>query len=195
MEMLSEIALNAEKCLKIVENLALAYKEKDAERMEEYTNALIDKNASLLLMSKQLPREFGIERNEDINNAFAIICHEEKNGYRFVLPCLLDKRTGRNYYNVRDNAKQIFSHEFSRLEEKGCFDKVFDCKVDIIYENYYVNQSLMIDNDNIDTKGFTDAISTYLLKDDSPLYCNLIVKGLIGDTNHTEVIVKPSVVD
>ncbi len=159
----------------------------------EDISMLINNLSDCLLKAKELPREYGmpfdydgveipIEIKEIIEGEIVV-------GYHFILPCLLDKREQNNIYNkTREHAKKTFLSAFEKYSNEVGFIHITD-KVIIKYINHFKDKRSMIDNDNIDTKAFTDMITTYILDDDNPDKEELYIKGLSDGASYTEVYV------
>lgn len=170
------------------------YSDERADRIGYHVSRLINLLSELPLVAKILPREYGLIF--DYKGVEKPIQIEEMKvndvvvGYHFVLPCLLDKREDAKIYNhTRENAKSCFLNAFESYNEKKGFEHIGK-KVLITYINHFSSERLMIDNDNVDTKAFTDFITTYILDDDNPSRTELYIKGVIGTSDYTEVFVE-----
>lgn len=164
------------------------------EELSEKTSELINGLSELCILSRKLPREYGFPLNEDGNQYPMEVKELTDNnsnliGYHFKLPVVLDKReNNKNYNHTRELAKANFLNAFKGYEENTGFKHISQ-KVLIMYVNHFSDQRLMVDNDNIDTKAFTDFITTYILDDDNPSRCDLYIKGVLDTEDFTEVFV------
>lgn len=161
------------------------------QSLGEDISKLINALSDTLLKAKNLPREFGINYDyagiEMPMRITEIYKEDGCIGYHFVLPCLLDKREDNKIYNkTREHAKKCFREAFERYSNEAGFRHIYD-KVRITYINHFKDARSMIDNDNIDTKAFTDMITCYILDDDNPDKEELYIKGVSDGNSYTEV--------
>lgn len=139
------------------------------------------------LQSRNLPVDMGLSKDicRITDNDYEIIMEKTKNGYLFILPDLLPKRDKDNMGEL-NFVKYNYAAAFHKLNEKEHFQKI-DRRVQIIITNYFENEIMMIDNDNVNVKPIIDTIASYLLIDDNPLWCDIGICGRIGKNNHSEI--------
>lgn len=139
------------------------------------------------LQSRNLPADMGLSKDicRITDNDYEIIMEKTKNGYLFILPDLLPKRDKDNMAEL-NFVKYNYAAAFHKLNEREHFQKI-NRRVQIIITNYFENEIMMIDNDNVNVKPIIDTIASYLLIDDNPLWCDLGICGRIGKNNHSEI--------
>lgn len=119
-------------------------------------------------------------------------------GYmKIILPELLPKRlkydTSKrkivnrvNYDSIRAGYFESFRKEFATGRMP-----VYSGRVVAHIVNYFTSEVEVNDADNLDPKIIIDTICTFLLEDDSMIYCSLFEEYGIADIPHTEVTVIP----
>lgn len=158
------------------------------EQMEKIFKAIYD----LLFELRANESSYDLEFEKIVPNK-SITIEETENGYRFILPYLLESKIyGASYQSSKKYSRYVYTEAFEKYDlEKGF--KHISGKVDLIYINHFTKKSIMIDNDNVDTKMFTDCISNYILCEDNPLRCNLHISGIVDNAcerSFTEVIIR-----
>lgn len=139
------------------------------------------------LISRNLPSDLGFSR--DIcrlsDNDYEIDMQVKSTGYLFILPDLLPKRDSNGMAEL-NFVKYNYAAAFEKLDKIHSFQK-FNKRVQLIVTNYFENETVMIDNDNVNVKPIIDTISSYFFIDDNPMWCDLAIQGRMGKTNHTEI--------
>lgn len=150
-------------------------------------NQYINDVSKEALMSRNLPADIGIVKDvcRVTDNDYEIEMIKIDKGFLFILPDLLPKRDSEKKAEL-NFVKYNYASAFHKLNERERFQKI-EKKVHISITNYFVNETVMIDNDNVNVKPIIDTISTYLLVDDNPLWCDLSIRGKIGKYNHSEI--------
>ena len=64
-------------------------------------------------------------------------------------------------------------------------------KVWISFTQHYADQRRMLDVDNMDIKPIIDAICLYLLPDDSPIHCAVLLDGQLDQEEFLEIRIFP----
>lgn len=167
-------------------------KDKEEVNESEINGVLVKITEKLASAFLEIKQEVSVMDNPTDSKEESVTVQIEKteDGYHFVLPCLLNVR---NYNLVKSKklARMIFEESFENYEEKIGFERI-SSNVEIMYINHFNNLKLLADNDNMDTKGFTDCINHFILIDDNPLLCDLLIRGLYDEaisSPYTEIYV------
>ena len=155
-------------------------------------------NYCLNVTSNMLTHLISLSQSNDYlldnkNNLMDIEVKALSDGYQFDLPFLLARRNYSSEQNkIQKCVRTVYNRFFEMYDCSVGFKKIKG-KVDIIYRNIYEDKKFLRDNDNLDTKPFTDCIAKYVMeKDDNPLFCNLYICGELGKENKTIVYVRKS---
>lgn len=162
--------------------------EDKSRELEKDIQELVNTISSELLLAKSMFSSTDISV-DTTKIACEVEIEKTENGYYFRLPCLLNKRSYDGKYNARKYMRLVFEEVFERYERAVGFKKI-NSKVRLTYVNHFFSPNLVIDNDNIETKYFTDCITNYIIRDDNPLLCDLCIKGVLDSKNFTEVFLE-----
>lgn len=91
---------------------------------------------------------------------------------------------------IRDNAgyEEYNDAVYRFLQDHGIMEYPrYHQKVWMAFTQHYVERKRMLDVDNMETKPFIDAISMYLMEDDSPEQCAIILDGKLDDREYLEI--------
>ena len=158
-----------------------------AEVIGPMINEFINEISKEALLSRNLPADMGLSKDicRITDNNYEISMLKTEKGYLFILPDLLPKRDKDNMGEL-NFVKYNYASAFYKLDESEHFRKI-NKRVQLIITNYFEDEMMMIDNDNVNIKPIIDTIASYLLIDDNPLWCDLSIRGRIGRNNHTEI--------
>jgi len=188
---------------KVVHNITIAEEcviNNDYENSYKNLHNNAVKLSRIATMLNKLPITFGekdgIEKvKRDYIEKKDVIFERKGNILVIKLPELLphkqqfDVSTGqmRYYYDI-DTFRASYYEVFDREFQKGRY-KLLGTKVIIWYKHHFSNINNAPDPDNIDTKVMTDIITTYILRDDSFIYCNQLHTGIEDKRDYTEIII------
>lgn len=170
---------------KIKENL----KEEEYKKAEEDVKRLVKLTETVACKARDIPFYVGINiKDKSILSTSSELVKLSINDdiLKIELDTLLPSVDSKSKNFIRD----LCSGSFQEFFKNGKF-KVYDEKVIICFFNYYDNQTNFRDNDNIDVSTLINLLNIYVLHDDNPFWCDMYVKSLSGDYNHTEVYVVP----
>lgn len=110
----------------------------------------------------------------------------------------IDGRIRRRQQSVRGESpgtgyEKYVKSVFDLLSELGSGEyKRYREKVQISFIQHYASTQSMLDADNMEVKPFIDAICLYLLDDDSPEHCFLVLDGIVDGSDWLEITIQPT---
>jgi len=139
-----------------------------------------------------IPKE---EYYEQVSNALGIQIYQSDSGIvEITLPCLIPKRRKKDMKFLTDPLVSELSKFVLNRQLINPFEKFRHCTICIthLYDKAKSKRMLVRDHDNIELKAIMDVINTFLLTDDSGVYCNTYHSSCIGEANMTRVSIMKS---
>lgn len=185
------------KCLKGIQSIENDLPEMTKQQMTDAFDFLVYHTEKLALSARRLPLDLGIP--PDVFDSSKAVCDAfdfqagftERGWFIMKIPPLVKKKrmfeSSYIKYSVYDFLFEFFrEHPLPENLDFGLCDVIF---VNVASRN--TNFFRLRDNDNLEYNHVTNALATYFLPDDNPLFCNRHQMTYFGDDDHTLVFLVP----
>lgn len=191
---LNSITRRAKSILSDAELTKKMYENFELDEANKYAMKLEDTAERLVLTARELPVcTWKVGAKEEVENQYSDILKikigfTQTGFFAVILPFLLPKKESGSAIYVKQNLYTALSKFFKDkpyLKMKDVF---------IVYRHVYDElrpERRERDHDNIEINTTTDAISTFILEDDSAKICNHCYMSAVGNEERTEVYIVP----
>lgn len=194
---IQDIDVLLKKCRTEIDDFETTHQYYNESRYINTINTIVEKAEKIALKTRELPLSLGVPLETlDITDtvADAIDFHAgftDRGWFVMRIPPLVKKKYFKGSTYLGHTIYRLLFRYFEKHRDINP-TKYEDC--DIVFVNMIERESSYYqvrDNDNLEYNHVTNALATYFLPDDGPLYCNHHHYSIIGDTNCTYVYLVP----
>jgi len=197
LQLIEESSKKAKSLCLLLQQLEELEKNQEWERFCQKAQKTIRASESLTQHIRAIPSNFG---KQDIKQYLSEQFLPEEDYITFSFPEedvihiklkeLLPRRLDSG--KVMDNMDYVrYQYSYAFHKNLSCLKTEYQERVVILFRNFFLSETDMIDDDNFETKFLTDCIATYVLTDDNPKRCMKVYDYGISNHRHSEILIFP----